>query len=156
MLEEARASLFIRHHVAEDPSAGLHGHGQDAVREQRHDGLGLLRQKAPACSRRVPPRNLIVRGSLPFTPATEDNVYGQILFGAAAERVLTTICDGKVLMRDGKLLSLDMEQVTTKARERHAAHLQRFQNLVETRGHVMKELTDSQLRAEIEKCETAS
>jgi len=83
--------------------------------------LGVLERGAAA--------DLIVVDHIPFTPASADNVYGQILFGAAAERVLTTICDGKVLMRDGKLLSLDMEQVTKKASERTPRTWQRFQQL---------------------------
>ena len=83
--------------------------------------LGVLEKGAAA--------DVIVVDHIPFTPATADNVYGQILFGAAAERVLTTICDGKVLMRDGKLLSLDMEQVTKQAAERTPRTWQRFQKL---------------------------
>ena len=128
MFEEARASLFIRHHVAQDPAAGF----MDTVKMAFENNaavasayfgkkLGVLEKGAAA--------DLIVVDHIPFTPATPDNVYGQILFGAAAERVLTTVCDGKVLMRDGRLLSLDMEQVTKQAGERTPRTWQRFQKL---------------------------
>ncbi len=128
MFEEARAALFSRHHMSNDPAAGFMDTAKmlfenNATTASAYFGktLGVLEKGAAA--------DLIVVDHLPFTPATPDNVYGHLLFGAAAERVLTTVCDGKVLMRDGKLLSLDMEQITQKIAARTPAAWKRFQTL---------------------------
>jgi putative selenium metabolism protein SsnA len=125
MLEEARASLFIRHHVERNPSAGW----MDTVRmlfvnnaavASAYFGrtLGVLAPGAAA--------DVIVVDHIPFTPVTPDNVHGHLLFGAAAERVVTTICDGEVLMRDGQLETLDVPALASAAAARSGATWKRF------------------------------
>ncbi len=124
MLEEARASLFIRHHVADDPSAGFGETVQmltnNAALASQFFGreLGVLAPGAAA--------DVIVIDHLPFTPVVPDNVYGHLLFGAAAERVLTTICDGNVLMLDGELMTLDMDHICGRAVARSGKTWERF------------------------------
>ena len=127
MLEEARASLFIRHHVQESPSCGwgetvgmLFEHNAQIASQFFGRKLGVLEEGAAA--------DVIVVDHIPFTPATPDNVMGHILFGAAAERVLTTICNGKVLMQDGVLQTLDMQKIAKETAARTPATWQRFQN----------------------------
>ncbi len=125
MLDEARASLFVRHHVAADPAAGF---GETAKMLFENNAalastffgrkLGVLEEGAAA--------DVIVIDHVPFTPATADNVFGHILFGAAAERVVTTICDGKVLMRDGELLTLDVARIAAEMRRRTPSAWERF------------------------------
>jgi hypothetical protein len=53
----------------------------------------------------------------PHTPLTADNLPWQILFGFQEGMVTTTMVDGKILMRDRELLTLDEEALTTQARE---------------------------------------
>ncbi len=125
MLEEGRASLFVRHHVAGDPSCGF----GETVRMLFENNaavasgffgrtLGTLEEGAAA--------DVIVVDHVPFTPATPDNVFGHILFGAAAERVVTTVCDGRVLMRNGELLTLDAGAVARRTLDRSPATWERF------------------------------
>jgi cytosine/adenosine deaminase-related metal-dependent hydrolase len=83
--------------------------------------LGVLAEGAAA--------DVIVIDHVPFTPATPDNVYGHILFGAAAGRVTTTICDGRVLMRDCELTMLDYEEICAEAAARTPATWRRFAKL---------------------------
>ena len=125
MLEEARASLFIRHHVAHDPSAGfgetvqmLFANNASLASQFFGRRLGELAPGAAA--------DVIVIDHLPFTPVSADNVFGHLLFGAAAERVLTTVCDGKVLMLDGELKTLDMDAICGRAAARSAKTWDRF------------------------------
>jgi putative selenium metabolism protein SsnA len=126
MLEEARASLFIRHHVADDPATGF-GETVQMLFENNAalatacfgKRLGVLEKGAAA--------DVIVMDYTPFTPATADNVYGHLLFGAAAERVDTTVCAGKVLMRDGKLETLDVARFAREALDRTPKTWTRFQ-----------------------------
>lgn len=125
MLEEARASLFVRHHVERNPSAGWMDTvrmlfvNNAAVASAYFDRtLGVLAPGAAA--------DLIVVDHIPFTPVTPDNVHGHLLFGAAAERVVTTICDGQVLMRDGEIQTLDVAALARRAAARSGATWERF------------------------------
>jgi len=114
MMEEARASLFVRHHVEGNPSCGfgetvqmLFASNAALASECFGRRLGVLEPGAAA--------DLIVVDYVPFTPATPDNVFGHVLFGAAAEPVHTTICDGQVLMHAGELLTLDAAAIAREA-----------------------------------------
>jgi len=124
MMEEARASLFVRHHVEGNPSCGFGETvgmlGNNAALASRYFGrqLGVLSPGAAA--------DLIVVEHRPFTPASPDNVWGQILFGAAAEPVHTTICAGEVLMHDHQLRTLDPARIAAEAAQRSPATWQRF------------------------------
>lgn len=57
---------------------------------------------------------------LDYTPPTElnaGNINGHLLFGASSRGVVTTIANGRVLMRDRRLVDLDEEEIAAKARE---------------------------------------
>lgn len=54
------------------------------------------------------------------TALSDKNINGHLLFGASARSVVTTIANGKILMKDRKLTELDAEEIFAKARE-HAA-----------------------------------
>ncbi|MGH9754843.1 MAG: putative aminohydrolase SsnA [Blastocatellia bacterium] len=53
----------------------------------------------------------------PTTPMTVDNLPWHILFGFENSMVTTTICAGKVLMKDRRLLFLDEAEITARSRE---------------------------------------
>ncbi|MCI0392304.1 MAG: putative aminohydrolase SsnA [Acidobacteria bacterium] len=53
----------------------------------------------------------------PTTPVTVDNLPWHILFGFENSMVTTTICAGKVLMKDRQLLFLDEAEITARSRE---------------------------------------
>ena len=53
----------------------------------------------------------------PSTPLTAGNLPWHILFGFESSMVTTTICNGKVLMKDRQLLFLDEVEITFKSRE---------------------------------------
>ncbi len=125
MFEEARASLFVRHHVERNPSVGwmdtvrmLFANNAAVASAYFGRTLGVLTPGAAA--------DVIVVDHIPFTPVTPDNVHGHLLFGAAAERVVTTICDGEVLMRDGQVETLDVPALARAAAARSGATWQRF------------------------------
>ncbi|MBW2525343.1 MAG: putative aminohydrolase SsnA [Deltaproteobacteria bacterium] len=125
MLEEARASLFVRHHVAKSPSVGfgetvrmLFANNSALASAAFGRTLGVLAPGAAA--------DVIVTDHLPFTPVTPDNVFGHVLFGVAAAGIRTTICDGRVLMRDRELETLDVQRAAAAARERTGRTWERF------------------------------
>ncbi len=53
----------------------------------------------------------------PTTPLNAGNLPWHILFGFEASMVTTTICSGRVLMRDRRLLTLDEAAITARSRE---------------------------------------
>ena len=61
--------------------------------------------------------DVIVMDYAPPTPMTKNNVNGHLLFGASGHRVVTTIANGRVLMKDRRLVDLDAEEIFAKARE---------------------------------------
>ncbi len=61
--------------------------------------------------------DLILVDFHPITPLTTENLPGQILFGFRDGIVTATMVDGKLLMKDRQLLTLDEEEIAAKARE---------------------------------------
>ncbi len=51
----------------------------------------------------------------PYTPLTEGNLPWHVLFGFEASMVTTSIVDGKILMRDRQLLTLDEQAIAEEA-----------------------------------------
>jgi putative selenium metabolism protein SsnA len=71
--------------------------------------LGELRQGGAA--------DLVFLDYHPTTPLTAENLPWHLLFGVEASAITTTICAGKVLMRDRRLLTLDEAAITARSRE---------------------------------------
>lgn len=78
------------------------GNAQIAARSFRKP-LGILRAGAAA--------DLIVLDYHPFTPFDETNCNSHILFGTSGRNVTTTICNGKILMKDRMLINADEEKI---------------------------------------------
>ncbi len=53
----------------------------------------------------------------PPTPLTAGNLPWHIIFGVDGSHVTHTICDGRLLMKDRQLLTLDEEAIVARARE---------------------------------------
>jgi putative selenium metabolism protein SsnA len=66
----------------------------------------------------------------PFTPLTAGNLPWQILFGFQESMVTTTIVDGKILMRDRELLTVDVEKISREALELAPGVWERYESFV--------------------------
>ena len=51
------------------------------------------------------------------TPMRADNVNGHLLFGTTGHDVVTTVCNGKVLMKDREVLVCDVDKVMADCRQ---------------------------------------
>jgi len=71
--------------------------------------LGVLEKGATA--------DLVFLDYHPTTPLTAGNLPWHVLFGVEASMITTTVCAGRVLMRDRQLLTLNEEAITARARE---------------------------------------
>jgi len=126
MGQELRTALFVRHLKERHPSAGFLETVALLLRNNariasRHFDLpvGVL---APGHA-----ADLVVLDYWPPTPLGEETFAGHFVFGAAEADVATTVCAGRVLMEERRLLlDLDEEEVSAKARECAAAVWARF------------------------------
>jgi len=133
MKEEVRAALWLRHHEHRDPRVGFVEVAKMLLSENpaiasMYFGrrLGALSVGAAA--------DIIVSDHVPFTPITPDNVLGHVIFGVAAAPVDTTIVAGRVLMRHKRLLTLDWEEISRRARAAAPAVWERFSKVGPTPG----------------------
>lgn len=74
--------------------------------------LGVLKQGAAA--------DVIVMDYKPYTPMDGSNCNGHILFGMNGRNVVTTVCNGKVLMKNRELIGIDEEKVMAEVNEESA------------------------------------
>ena len=61
--------------------------------------------------------DLVLLDYQPTTPLTAGNLPWHLLFGLEASAITATVCAGRVLMRDRRLLTLDEEAITARSRE---------------------------------------
>lgn len=87
----------------------------------------LLQNNAEICRRQFDvrlgevveggPADLAILDYRPPTPLDAGNFLGHLIFGLVDAVVDTTVCRGKILMKDKKLLSLDEERIAARSRE---------------------------------------
>jgi putative selenium metabolism protein SsnA len=70
--------------------------------------------------------DLIVVDYDPPTPLTADNFLGHFIFGISNARVSSVICGGNVILKDGEILTVDSEKITSEARGRTERLWERF------------------------------
>ncbi len=109
------ANMLHKHHLC-DPTAAwsevpqmlFEGNAQIAARCFNCE-LGVLKEGAAG--------DVIVVDYDPLTPMGADNSNGHILFGMNGRDVVTTVANGKVLMRDRELLHIDVAKVMADCRQ---------------------------------------
>lgn len=72
--------------------------------------------------------DIILLDYYPPTPLHRDNLPWHIMFGIGGGHVHSTICHGRVLMRDRALLTLDEEAITARSRECAQETWKRFES----------------------------
>lgn len=67
----------------------------------------------------------------PFTPVTNVNLPWHIIFGFHESMITTTLCDGKILMLDRRLLMVDEARIAAEAMSRAPQIWSRYQSFLE-------------------------
>lgn len=125
MLESAKtAGLLHKHHLG-DAKAGMRevpqmlfsNNARIAARYFKRP-LGVLRPGAAA--------DVIVLDYDPRTPMSADNIDAHILFGMSGRDVVTTIGNGRVLMKNREVVGIDEERVYYEARKEAARLAERI------------------------------
>jgi putative selenium metabolism protein SsnA len=116
MLAQMRCAYLLHRLANHDPRVAfveapgllLGGNAEIAMR-QFGLPLGALAEGRPA--------DLAILDYLPPTPLTPENFLGHLIFGLVDATVDTTVCRGKILMRNKRILSLDEERISARSRE---------------------------------------
>ena len=96
---------------SEVPQMLFEGNAKIAGRYFKNE-LGILKEGAAA--------DVIVMDYIPYTPMDGTNCNGHILFGMTGRNVITTVCNGRVLMKDRQLIGIDEEKVMAEICEESA------------------------------------
>ncbi len=116
MFCEAKFAHLLRKQVTGDPRVGfveaitLLFENNNKIFEQLF-GWRLGRVEAGALA------DIIICDYDPPTPLTRANFAGHFLYGMGANIVRTTIINGRVVMKDRQIASVDEEEICAKARE---------------------------------------
>lgn len=109
------ANILHKHHLCdanaawgEVPQMLFEGNAKIAGRYFKKQ-LGVLKEGAAA--------DVIVTDYIPLTPMNANNVNSHILFGMTGRSTITTVANGKVLMKDRVLLGLDEEKIMADCRQ---------------------------------------
>lgn len=110
MIESIKNVLTIQRHNACLPNVGwceatdmLFKNNPAIGAKYFPDKLGVLEPGAAA--------DVIVMDYKPYTPFSDENIDGHILFGMTGRQCETTIANGKVLMKDRELVGIDEEKI---------------------------------------------
>ncbi len=116
MTESVKVALLIQRHNACLPNVGwteatsmLFANNAKIAARYFEAPLGVLKPGAAA--------DVIVMDYKPYTPFSADNIDGHILFGMTGRQCETTMCNGKILMKDRQLVGVDEEEVNRKTLE---------------------------------------
>ena len=120
MLESYKVGNIIHKHHLCDPTvawgeipAMLFENNRAIAARYFDHPIGILKEGAYA--------DVIVTDYDPLTPMDGGNVNGHILFGMNGRSVTTTVCNGKVLMKDRRLTGIDEKALMAECRQSAAA-----------------------------------
>ena len=110
MLESLKVFLIIQRHNAGMPNVAwgedmqmLFSNNRAIAARYFKKPLGILKKGAAA--------DVIVMDYKPFTPFSDANIDGHILFGMMGKNCRTTIINGKVLYRDREFVGIDEDRI---------------------------------------------
>lgn len=110
MLESLKVFLIIQRHNACNPNVGwceamsmLFENNAKIGAKYFKKPLGVLKPGAAA--------DVIVMDYKPFTPFSDANIDGHMLFGMMGKNCRTTIINGKVLYKDREFVGIDEEKI---------------------------------------------
>lgn len=116
MTESMKVANIIHKHVQQNPSVAwgevpisMFENNRKIAAEYFSGDLGILKNGALA--------DIIIVDYDPLTPMNENNINSHILFGFTGKDVISTIIDGKFIMRDRKLINVDEKEIFKTSRE---------------------------------------
>lgn len=109
------ANVLHKHHLC-DPNAAwsevpqmLFENNAKIAGRYFEPELGVLKEGAAG--------DVIIAAYDPLTPINENNINGHLVFGVTGHDVVTTVANGKVLMKDRRLTQIDEAKVMADCRQ---------------------------------------
>jgi len=116
MLAQMRCAYLLHRLANHDPRVAfvespqmLLGNNAEIGKRQFGLQFGELAEGRPA--------DLAILDYQPPTPLNDSNFLGHLIFGLVDATVDTTVCKGKILMKNKKILALDEERIAARSRE---------------------------------------
>lgn len=116
MFESMKVFPIIQRHNRCNPSVAfnetfkmLFDNNRNIANRYFKKELGILKEGAYG--------DVIIVDYNPLTPMNSNNLFGHMLFGFTGRSVITTIINGKVVMKDRELINIDEEKIFTDSRE---------------------------------------
>ena len=116
MMESIKVGNIIHKHNLCDPNVGFNEVSSMAFDNNRkisskyfNKEVGVLKEGAYG--------DVIIVDYNPLTPLNENNINGHIIFGMSGRCVTDTIINGKVVMRNRVINTVDEEKIFSKSRE---------------------------------------
>ena len=116
MLESLKVALIIQRHNACMPNVAwcevtdmLFKNNRKIAAKYFDAPLGILKPGAAA--------DVIVMDYKCFTPFSDANIDGHMIFGMTGRQCETTMCNGKLLMKDRQLIGIDEEAMNARTME---------------------------------------
>ena len=110
MLESLKVFLIIQRHNAQMPNVAwgedvtmLFENNRKIAAKYFEKPLGILKKDAAA--------DVIVMDYDPFTPISDKNIDGHLIFGIQGHNTRTTIINGRVLYKDREFVGIDEEKI---------------------------------------------
>lgn len=114
MLAQMRCAFLLQRHAKRDPRVAfseaptmLLVNNPKTVKKVTGWRVGEIAEGTLA--------DIVLVDYLPPTPLDENNFFGHLIFGLVDATVDTTICNGKILMENKKLVNLDEETISQGA-----------------------------------------
>ncbi|MDF2512212.1 MAG: hypothetical protein K0S04_2078 [Herbinix sp.] len=116
MLESMKVANILHKHESRNPSAAwgeiptmLFQNNRNIAEQMFGQKLGVIEKGAYA--------DVIVMDYHPYTPMNESNINSHILFGMNGKDTITTIINGKVLMKDRNIICAEEELLQLSSKE---------------------------------------
>lgn len=116
MIESYKVANIIHKHNACSPSVAwgeiptmLFENNAKMANRYFKTPLGVIKEGAAA--------DIIIADYDPITPMDSNNINSHILFGMMGRNIITTIINGKVIMKDRELIGIDEKEILAKSRE---------------------------------------
>ena len=116
MFESMKVFPIIQRHNRCNPSVAfnetfklLFENNRNIANRYFNKEVGILKEGAYG--------DVIIVDYNPLTPMNSSNLFGHMLFGFTGRSVITTIINGKIVMKDRELVNIDEEKIFAHSRE---------------------------------------
>ena len=110
MLESLKVFLIIQRHNACLPNVAW-GEGVQMLFENNRKIAGRFFSKPLGILRAGAAADVIVMNYKNFTPFSDENVDGHMIFGMNGRNCRTTVINGRLLYKDGEFTGIDEERI---------------------------------------------